>query len=89
MKTFGPAVFLLLLTGCGWYLPDMDKVETSFREQHPKATVLGVSGQLTNGTQAQFSIYYTNTGDNRKHEDVWHYYRTAERWMPGKKESVR
>jgi hypothetical protein len=80
--------FLVLVSGCAG-LPSLEKVQGSFRQEHPETVVLGVEGQLTNRYDAQFQIFYLKPGDTREHVDVWHYRHTAEAWIAGERESVR
>lgn len=78
---------LVSLAGC--QLPSIENAQRVFIHEHPTATVLGMSEQLTNHFYAQFHIYYMMPGDSVEHEDVWYYHHAAEAWVSGKKESVR
>ena len=77
---------MLALTGC--QLPSIEKAQRAFSREHPEATVIGTTEQLTN-RYAQFHFYYTKPGDSQQHEDIWYYGHAAEAWVSGKKEMVR
>ena len=87
MRISAVLVLIVLLSGCA--LPSIEKVQRSFLQEHPDATVLGMSEQITNRFYAQFHIYYLRSRDSQEHEDVWHYHHATEAWVAGTQESLR
>jgi hypothetical protein len=79
MKASALSILLILLAGCA-DLPSAQKVERLFARDNGKATVLGVSEQLTNN-YAIFHIYYKVAEEPQEHEAVWNFHRVVEGWV--------
>ncbi len=77
---------MLTLVGC--QLPGLEKAERNFSREHPEATVIGSTEQLTN-RYAEFHFYYTTLSDGQQHEDVCYFGHAAEAWGGARKETVR
>lgn len=81
------AFVIVPLAGC--QLPSIEKAQSKFCREHPDATVLDVSEEITNRVHAQFHFYYMNPGDSQEHEEVWYYGKTPEAWVRGEPETVK
>ena len=91
MKTTKFCILAFALVGLvGCQLPSLEKAQSKFSREHPEATVLGVSEQITNNSRnAQFHFYFVKPGDSTEHEEVWSYGKTPETWVTGNPVTVK
>ena len=85
MRMLASFALLLLVVACG--LPSTHHVQRVFQNEHPDYSVLGVTN-VTTFPNSDFHITYTKPQDKTVHEDVWHYWHAAERWVGVKKETI-